>query len=103
MAEIFTPREDAFRENLGRLGFHLGKFIYLMDAWEDVEKDTQKGNYNPFMKWAAEDNFDDRVYQLLLLIVSDAARDFEKLPFLSGIFQQNFTSLSFFLVILSFS
>lgn len=80
MAEIFTPREDAFRETLGRLGFHLGKFIYLMDAWEDVEKDTQKGNYNPFMKWAAEDNFDDRVYQLLLLIVSDAAREFEKLP-----------------------
>ena len=51
-----------------------------MDAWEDVEKDTQKGNYNPFKKWTAEDNFDDRVYQLLLLIVSDAAREFEKLP-----------------------
>ena len=80
MAEIFSPREDAFRDTLGRLGFHLGKFIYLMDAWEDVEKDTQKGNYNPFVKWAAEEKFDDRVYQLLLLIVSDAAREFEKLP-----------------------
>ena len=32
------------------------------------------------MGWAAEENFDDRVYQLLLLIVSDAAREFEKLP-----------------------
>ena len=80
MAEIFSPREDAFSDTLGRLGFHLGKFIYLMDAWEDVEKDTQKGNYNPFVGWAAEENFDDRVYQLLLLIVSDAAREFEKLP-----------------------
>lgn len=80
MAEIFSPREDAFRDTLGRLGFHLGKFIYLMDAWEDVEKDTQKGNYNPFVGWASEEYFDDRVYQLLLLIVSDAAREFEKLP-----------------------
>ena len=80
MAEIFSPREDALRDTLGRLGFHLGKFIYLMDAWEDVEKDTQTGNYNTFVGWAAEENFDDRVYQLLLLIVSDAAREFEKLP-----------------------
>ena len=80
MAEIFTPREDAFRNTLGRLGFQLGKFIYLMDAWEDVEKDKKKGNYNPFAEWAKQENFEERVHRLLLLIMSDAAKEFEKLP-----------------------
>ncbi len=80
MAEIFTPKEDAFQPTLKRLGFQLGKFIYLMDAWEDVEGDREKGSYNPFTDWVKEENFDERVHQLLLLIVSDAARAFESLP-----------------------
>ena len=80
MAEIFSPEEDSFREILGRLGFQLGKFIYLMDAWEDIEKDLEKGNYNPFFIWAKEPEFDNRVHQLLLMIASDAARAFEQLP-----------------------
>ena len=51
-----------------------------MDAWEDVEKDKKKGNYNPFAEWAKQENFDERVHRLLLLIMSDAAKEFEKLP-----------------------
>lgn len=80
MAEIFTPKEDAFRQPLGRLGFQLGKFIYLMDAFEDVEEDMKKGSYNPFAAWAAQPDFEERVHQLLLLVASDAARAFETLP-----------------------
>lgn len=80
MAEIFTPHEDAFKETLGRLGFQLGKFIYLMDAWEDVEDDLKKDSYNPFAAWAGQPDFENRVHQLLLLIASDAARAFETLP-----------------------
>ena len=32
------------------MGFYLGKFVYLMDALEDVEKDRKKGNYNLFLE-----------------------------------------------------
>ncbi len=31
-------------------GLYLGKYIYLLDAYEDVEKDVKNGNYNPFPK-----------------------------------------------------
>lgn len=31
--EIFVMREDLWSPSLRRLGFFLGKFIYLMDAW----------------------------------------------------------------------
>lgn len=43
MAEIMAAREDEWADNLRRLGFFLGKFIYLCDAYEDVEKDIRKG------------------------------------------------------------
>ncbi len=34
---------------LGWLGYHMGRWIYLMDAWEDRIKDQKTGSYNPFL------------------------------------------------------
>jgi hypothetical protein len=34
---------------LGRLGYHLGKWIYLMDAWDDLSDNIQTGAYNPLI------------------------------------------------------
>ena len=48
MAEIFAYRNDEWQEELQKMGFYLGKFIYLMDAYEDIEKDEKNGCYNPF-------------------------------------------------------
>lgn len=38
MAEIFAYRHDEWESSLRKIGFFLGKFIYLMDAYDDVEK-----------------------------------------------------------------
>lgn len=48
MSEILAWKEDEWAGELRRMGFFLGKFIYLMDAYEDLEKDREKKNYNPF-------------------------------------------------------
>jgi hypothetical protein len=37
------------RRSLARLGYHLGKWIYLMDAWDDLEDNLKTGAYNPFL------------------------------------------------------
>jgi len=29
--------------------YNLGKWVYLMDAWDDREKDEKSGSYNPFL------------------------------------------------------
>ena len=29
------------------MGFFLGKYIYIMDAYEDLPEDIEKGRYNP--------------------------------------------------------
>lgn len=31
---------------LDRLGYHLGRYVYLMDALDDLEEDRKKGSYN---------------------------------------------------------
>lgn len=30
-------------------GYHIGRFIYLADAFDDLEQDSKSGNYNPFI------------------------------------------------------
>lgn len=37
------------REAAGWMFYNLGRWIYLIDAWEDRRKDGKSGAYNPFM------------------------------------------------------
>ncbi len=38
LGEIFCWREDEWQEELRTLGFYMGKFIYIMDAYEDYDE-----------------------------------------------------------------
>lgn len=80
MGELFVWKEDAFQEILRMFGFYLGKFIYLMDAWEDREKDAKKGCYNPFLLDAKEPVSDERIEEILDGTLRMAIAEFEKLP-----------------------
>ncbi|MDT8718710.1 hypothetical protein IAI10_18800 [Clostridium sp. 19966] len=35
-----------YKETLYWLGYNLGKWIYIIDAWDDLEKDMKKGKFN---------------------------------------------------------
>ncbi len=37
------------RKNLAGFGYHLGRYIYIADAYDDIEKDKKSGNYNPLL------------------------------------------------------
>ncbi len=42
------PSGDEGRDRaLGQLLYHLGRWIYLVDAWDDLKKDVATGSYNP--------------------------------------------------------
>lgn len=83
MAEVFAFRHDEWEPSLRRMGFFLGKFIYLMDAYEDVEQDIKSGSYNPFKKAFQENpTFADDCRSLLTLMMSECSREFEQLPIL---------------------
>ena len=35
---------------LGQLLYHVGRWIYLIDAWDDLEEDIRTGAYNPILE-----------------------------------------------------
>ena len=83
MAELFAYRHDEWEASLRKIGFFLGKFVYLMDAYEDIEKDMQTGNYNPFKQAFMEnEHFPEDIRSLLTLMMAECSREFEKLPIL---------------------
>lgn len=85
MAEIVTPREDEWAENLRAFGFFLGKFIYLCDAYEDIEKDIRKGTFNPLKKRYESPDFEEECKTILTMMMSECCREFEKLPILENV------------------
>ena len=80
MAEIFVWKQDIWKDSLHRMGFFLGKFIYLMDAYEDIEKDAVSGNYNPFMTIKDHENVDSECQNMLMMQMAECCRAFERLP-----------------------
>lgn len=80
MEEIFVWKSDMWEPVLRKMGFYLGKFIYILDAYDDVEEDMKKGNYNPFSEKYKMKEFEEQVRQILLMMMAQTCREFEKLP-----------------------
>ena len=61
-----------------------GKFIYLMDAYEDLEKDLRKKEYNPFEAMVKNNpkDFDTLSKLILTSMMSECSKSFERLPIL---------------------
>lgn len=51
MGEIFSYKQDEYEEDLRRIGFNIGKYIYILDAYEDLDEDYKKSRYNPFIEY----------------------------------------------------
>lgn len=88
IAEIFTPRNDEWTDELTALGFYLGKFIYLMDAWEDIEKDQAEGKYNPLLpiyNKEDSDHFNEICRSFMTVVMADCAAHFERLPLIEDV------------------
>ena len=80
MGTLFEYRKDEWAKTLYEIGFYLGKYIYLIDAWEDVEKDIETGNYNLFKSRCKDKSFDEDVYDILEMMMAECTSAFETLP-----------------------
>ena len=76
---LFDENSEWARE-LRTIGFYLGKFIYLCDAYEDVFEDRKAGRYNPFIPIAEQAGFEEKAAEILTMMAASAARVFERLP-----------------------
>ena len=52
LAEIFASLSSQEREKrvLWRLGYLLGRYVYMVDALDDLDQDQKRGSYNPFLR-----------------------------------------------------
>ncbi len=85
MSEIMTPHADEWEETLRNMGFYLGKYIYLLDAYEDVFEDRKKGRYNPLAAKCEDPDFEEEIRTILTMMMAECSREFEKLPILDNI------------------
>lgn len=85
MAEIFACYSDEWEEILRGIGFYLGKFIYLLDAYEDIEKDQKKQAYNPLLSHISSKDFEAKCEQMLTMMMAECSRLFELLPILKNV------------------
>ena len=77
MAELFVLREDRWAPLLRRFGMALGRFIYVMDAVCDLERDRKRKQFNPLL---ALDAPPEHFRAHLTMLIADAAEAFERLP-----------------------
>ena len=79
MGELFQVREDMWADTLRQMGNALGRFVYLLDAELDYDKDKKQGKYNPFLARGEEKN--PKAWEdYLVLTMGRCTKSFEKLP-----------------------
>lgn len=51
IASLFSldAKDEMQKRVFYEFGYHMGRWIYLVDAADDIEKDKKYGNYNPFV------------------------------------------------------
>ena len=84
MSELFLYKEDEWKQTLSRMGFFLGKYIYIIDAYEDIEDDLEKGTYNPLKELYQTKQFEEKCKDILELMISEATLAFERLPIIEN-------------------
>ncbi len=71
MMWLFRWRPYPLQHEVDGLAYHLGRFIYICDAWDDREEDEKRGRFNP-LEGDAE--------PVLMDEIAKASWYFEKLP-----------------------
>ena len=80
MAELLVMKPGLYERDLREMGFYLGKFIYLCDCYEDIERDIKKKSYNPLIERSKSPQFEEDCRAMLGDMMARAALAFERLP-----------------------
>jgi hypothetical protein len=75
LGNIFIWREDAYSAPLKAMGTALGRFIYLLDACNDLPWDIKKQRYNPLVMEMNRD-----FTPLLTMMMAECTAAFDRLP-----------------------
>ena len=80
MAELFDYKQDHWAPQLRAIGSSIGKYIYLLDAWDDLERDRRQGAYNPLKTLSGAPDYEEQMREIFELLLARAAAAFRQLP-----------------------
>ena len=80
LSETFVWRDDVFAQHLRGIGQALGRFIYLMDAYEDYDDDLKHGRYNPLKKLHAQPDYEACMQDILTMQMGKCVNELDYLP-----------------------
>ncbi len=82
LGEVFAYKKDVWENTLRQIGEGLGRFVYVMDAYDDYEKDKVLRRFNPLTELHArpKEAYDAFMKDCLTLLIADATEAFEMLP-----------------------
>lgn len=81
LGEIYAYKpEDMWADVLRRMGGALGRFIYMMDAYEDLPDDRRKKRYNPLAGYVKSEDYEALCQEGLSMLIAECADAFEVLP-----------------------
>ena len=62
----FYYKEATFKESLYWLGYNLGKWIYIIDAYDDLEKDIKDNSFNAINSLLNTEHLDFKSFSVLI-------------------------------------
>ncbi len=80
LGQIFRYQEDYWADTLEAMGAALGRFIYLMDAYDDLPADLRRKRYNPLAVYAKQEDYEEFCKDSLSLLMGECTAVFETLP-----------------------
>ncbi len=80
MEAIMVYKDDEYSRYLKVLANYLGRFIYLLDAYDDVLEDKKLNRFNPLFDEYQKEGFDDKVNDMLEAMIAISSEAYEFLP-----------------------
>lgn len=85
LGTIFAVNNDEWKSTLERIGFFLGKYIYILDAYDDMIEDIKENRYNVLKFYKNKENFNEFIETVLNALMAQCAMYFERLPIIKDV------------------
>ncbi len=80
LGACFVWKKDVFAPSLRAMGEALGRFVYLMDAYEDYDSDIRRGRFNPLRDMHGQADYEERMEEILTMEMAQCVKAFDYLP-----------------------
>lgn len=80
LGTLFQYGDGFWNDALYRMGDGLGRFVYFMDAYDDLKKDVRRKKFNPLKSMMHQKDFEQLCKDGMTMMIADSAAAFEELP-----------------------